>query len=57
MITFLYILWILYTVGSLSTILLILSIGIVTKKQRDKQRKKFQEIIRNSKSTLSEESW
>ena len=59
MITFLYILWILYTVGSLSAILLIVTLGWITKVQRTKARKLLLEKLAESRSSSGDyqDSW
>lgn len=46
MITFLYVLWIAYTVGSLSIILLLLSLGLYTKWENKKRTKKLYEMMK-----------
>jgi len=46
MITFLYVLWIAYTVGSLSIILLLLSLGLYTKWENKKRMKKLYEMMK-----------
>ncbi len=45
MIMFLYILWIAYTVGTLSLILFLVSLSYIGNKQRQKQRKKIAELM------------
>ena len=46
MITFFYVLWIAYTVGSLSIILLLLSLGLYTKWENKKRMKKLYEMMK-----------
>jgi uncharacterized membrane protein YjgN (DUF898 family) len=45
-VTILYILWIAYTVGSLSLILLLISLGLYTKWERKKRNKIFYKMMK-----------
>lgn len=57
MIAFLYGLWIAYTVGSLSIILLILSLGLYTKWENKKRMKKFYEMMKAKQPDYPSEDW
>lgn len=60
MLTFLYTLWILYTVGTLSIILTVLLMGLYSRKETKKRLQEFHKRCEESKETsnnLKEESW
>ena len=57
MITLLYSLWICYTVGSLSIILFILSVGLYTKWENKKRMEKFREMMKADKPDSHREDW
>lgn len=57
MIAFLYGLWIAYTVGSLSIILLILSLGLYTKWEKKKKMKAFYEMMKVKQPDYPHEDW
>jgi hypothetical protein len=56
-ITILYVFWIAYTVGSLSMFLLVLSLGIYTKWQREKQNKIFYNMMKAKQPDYPPEDW
>lgn len=57
MITLLYSLWIAYTVGSLTIILFILSVGLYTKWENKKRMEKFHEMLKSEKPDRPGEDW
>ncbi len=57
MITFFYGLWIAYTVGSLSIILLILSLGLYTKWENKKRMKTFYKMMKAEQPDYPREDW
>ena len=57
MITLFYSLWICYTVGSLSIILFILSVGLYTKWENKKRLEKFHEMMKADKPDSHGEDW
>jgi uncharacterized membrane protein YjgN (DUF898 family) len=57
MIAFLYGLWIAYTVGSLSIILLLLSLGLYTKWENKKRRKELYEMMKAKQPDYPPEDW
>ena len=57
MITLLYSLGIAYTVGSLSIILFVLSVGLYTKWETKKRLEKFHEMLKAKKPDCPGEDW
>jgi hypothetical protein len=57
MITFLYILWIAYTVGTLSVFLFLITFGIWAKISNEKQAKKIREMMTEGHPEYREEGW